>query len=70
MNLGKKPAAPKSAGFEAQAHDLSPRGEVREYLGKSFPPDEWVAITEREAGMLKHKPLKIRPRDGGAPSHA
>lgn len=70
MNLGKNKAAPKGSDLEAQANDLSPRGEVREYLGKSFPPGEWVKVTEREAAMLRFKGLKFRPRDGGEPSHA
>lgn len=62
MNLGKKPAAGK--GLEAQAEDLSPRGAVREYVGKEFPPGEWVKVTEKQAKMLQFKGLKFRQREG------
>jgi hypothetical protein len=47
-----KPGEPAAGDLEARVTSLNPRGYVYSWQGKEFPPDEWVDVTEDEAGQL------------------
>jgi hypothetical protein len=44
--------APPSGDLEARVTSLNPRGYPYRLWEKEFPPDQWVDVTEDEAGQL------------------
>lgn len=57
--------ARKEETYEAKAATLNSRAEPFRFLGREFPPGEWVPVSVEEKERLAFTSLTIRQRKGG-----